>query len=79
MRRAVGKVLVDECASARGSVPRARMLPVPATGTSPVPRGRVEIIDYLRLIAAVSVMGFHYLYNGIENGKIGSITRQHHA
>lgn len=49
---------------------------MPAAGTSPVPRGRVEIIDYLRLIAAVSVMGFHYLYNGIENGKIGSITHE---
>ncbi len=67
---------VNERVSSGRSVLRAKMLLVPDTGDAPATRARVEIIDYLRLIAAVSVMGFHYLYNGIENGKIGSITHE---
>lgn len=45
----------------------------------PVPnrsRQRVEIADYMRPLAAVSVVAFHYLYNGIENGKVGSIDHE---
>ncbi|HEX7349744.1 acyltransferase [Brachybacterium sp.] len=49
---------------------------MPETGTPPAPRARVEIIDYLRLVAALSVMAFHYLYNGIDNGKISSISHE---
>lgn len=52
------------------------MLPMPETRTPSAPRARVEIVDYLRLFAAVSVMAFHYLFNGIDNGKIGSITHE---
>ncbi|ATG54787.1 acyltransferase [Brachybacterium ginsengisoli] len=59
---------------------RAKMLPMSETGAPTVPRAasraRVEIIDYLRLLAAISVMGFHYLYNGINNGKVGSISHE---
>ncbi|WP_313752160.1 acyltransferase family protein [Mixta calida] len=36
---------------------------------------RVELIDYLRLIAALGVILFHYTFNGIDNGKITSITQ----
>ena len=32
----------------------------------------MEIVDYLRLLAAFSVVAFHYLYNGIHNGKVDS-------
>lgn len=41
---------------------------------TPTARGRVEVIDYLRLAAALAVMCFHYLYNGIRNGKVSSLT-----
>lgn len=34
---------------------------------------RLELLDYARLIAAVAVMAFHYLFNGINGGKVGSI------
>ncbi|MGP9845910.1 acyltransferase family protein [Brachybacterium sp. 107] len=45
--------------------------------TGPAPRRqRVEIVDYLRLLAAVSVVAFHYLYNGIHNGKVDSIDHE---
>ncbi len=44
--------------------------------TSVASRRRVEIVDYLRLLAAVSVVAFHYLYNGIDNGKVGSIEHE---
>ena len=37
---------------------------------------RVEIIDYYRLAAALAVVAFHYLYNGIDNGKVGSISHE---
>lgn len=47
---------------------------MPEPGARPAPRARVEIIDYLRLVAAIAVMAFHYLYNGIRNGKIDSIS-----
>lgn len=36
---------------------------------------RVELIDYLRLIAALGVILFHYTFNGIDNGKISSISQ----
>lgn len=35
---------------------------------------RVAVVDYMRLAAAVAVVCFHYLYNGIKNGKIDSIS-----
>lgn len=31
---------------------------------------RLQLLDYARLLAALSVLTFHYLYNGIRNGKI---------
>ncbi|MFE9441137.1 acyltransferase family protein [Streptomyces sp. NPDC006602] len=34
---------------------------------------RLELLDYARLSAALCVLCFHYLYNGIENGKVTSI------
>lgn len=34
---------------------------------------RIELLDYGRLIAAISVIFFHYFFNGIHNGKINSI------
>lgn len=46
--------------------------------TSPpaAPRRRVEVVDYLRFVAALSVVAFHYLYNGIKNGKVQGITHE---
>lgn len=35
---------------------------------------RIELLDYGRFLAAISVVGFHWLFNGIHNGKISSIT-----
>lgn len=35
---------------------------------------RLDLLDYGRLVAALSVMAFHYFFNGIRNGKIESIT-----
>lgn len=49
---------------------------MPGTGAPAAPRARIEIIDYYRLAAALAVMAFHYLYNGIKNGKIGSISHE---
>lgn len=43
---------------------------------SKFPRRRVEIVDYYRLFAALSVVAFHYLYNGINNGKVDSIEHE---
>jgi peptidoglycan/LPS O-acetylase OafA/YrhL len=34
---------------------------------------RVQLLDYGRFAASLSVMAFHYTYNGIRNGKISSI------
>lgn len=34
---------------------------------------RLELLDYLRFLAATSVVAFHYLYNGMENGKLTSL------
>jgi peptidoglycan/LPS O-acetylase OafA/YrhL len=34
---------------------------------------RIELLDYGRLLAAGCVLFFHYFFNGIRNGKIGSI------
>ncbi|MGO2820691.1 MAG: acyltransferase family protein [Brachybacterium tyrofermentans] len=58
----------------RGDDPAGRARPA-STASAP-PRRRVEIIDYLRLIAAFSVVAFHYLYNGIENGKLSSLEHE---
>lgn len=35
---------------------------------------RIQILDYARLFAAVSVMCFHYLFNGINNGKVPTLS-----
>jgi peptidoglycan/LPS O-acetylase OafA/YrhL len=35
---------------------------------------RLELLDYGRFAAALSVVAFHYFFNGISNGKISSIT-----
>ncbi len=35
---------------------------------------RLQLLDYGRFFAALSVVAFHYLFNGIYNGKISSIT-----
>lgn len=35
---------------------------------------RLQLLDYGRFCAALSVVAFHYLFNGIQNGKILSIT-----
>lgn len=35
---------------------------------------RLDLLDYGRLVAALSVVAFHYFFNGIRNGKIESIT-----
>lgn len=35
---------------------------------------RVELVDYARCLAALSVVAFHYFYNGIENGKIENVS-----
>jgi peptidoglycan/LPS O-acetylase OafA/YrhL len=35
---------------------------------------RLDLLDYGRLLAALSVMAFHYFFNGIRNGKIETIT-----
>lgn len=35
---------------------------------------RLELLDYGRFAAALSVIAFHYFFNGISNGKILSIT-----
>jgi peptidoglycan/LPS O-acetylase OafA/YrhL len=34
---------------------------------------RYALLDYLRLVAALMVVGLHWLVNGIENGKVTSI------
>jgi peptidoglycan/LPS O-acetylase OafA/YrhL len=36
---------------------------------------RLQLLDYGRLAAALCVLAFHYFFNGIQNGKISSITR----
>lgn len=47
----------------------------PAAGTSARAKsGRIQIFDYLRLTAAIAVMAFHYLFNGIANGKMDSLS-----
>ena len=35
---------------------------------------RIQLLDYGRFLAAISVMAFHYFYSGIHNGKITSVT-----
>lgn len=35
---------------------------------------RLELLDYARLGAALSVLAFHYFFNGIAGGKITSVT-----
>lgn len=36
-------------------------------------RGRVDLLDYLRLLAALAVVFHHWVFNGIVNGKISSL------
>ncbi len=38
-----------------------------------VRRGRVDLLDYLRLLATVAVVFHHWVFNGIVNGKISSL------
>lgn len=33
---------------------------------------RLQLLDCIRLLAAISVLAFHYFYNGIRNGKIAN-------
>lgn len=35
---------------------------------------RIELLDLGRFIAALSVVFFHYFFNGIHNGKIASLS-----
>lgn len=35
---------------------------------------RLDLLDYGRLVAALSVVAFHYFFNGINNGKLSSLT-----
>lgn len=35
---------------------------------------RLELLDYGRFLATISVMAFHYLFNGISNGKISTLS-----
>ncbi len=35
---------------------------------------RIQLLDYGRFFATISVIAFHYLFNGIHNGKISSIS-----
>ena len=50
------------------------MISTPAT--SKAPSRRVDIVDYYRLLAALFVVAFHYLYNGIKNGKVDSVAHE---
>ncbi|MBI3899906.1 MAG: acyltransferase [Gammaproteobacteria bacterium] len=34
---------------------------------------RIQLLDYVRFAASLSVVAFHYLFNGITNGKISSL------
>lgn len=35
---------------------------------------RLQLLDYSRFIAAIMVVLYHYTFNGIENGKISTIS-----
>ncbi|RYY01305.1 MAG: acyltransferase [Gammaproteobacteria bacterium] len=35
---------------------------------------RLELLDYGRFLAALFVIAYHYLFNGIANGKVSSVT-----
>src|SRR5699024_7584332 len=43
---------------------------------SKFPRRRVEIVDYYSLFAALSGVALHYLYIGVNNGKVDSIEHE---
>lgn len=60
---------------ARGAE-RGTLCRMSESSTSAVPRRRVEVVDYLRFVAALSVVGFHYLYNGIRNGKVEGLAHE---
>jgi peptidoglycan/LPS O-acetylase OafA/YrhL len=38
----------------------------------PGPERRLELLDVPRFVAAIAVVSYHYLFNGIVNGKIAS-------
>lgn len=38
-------------------------------------KGRLQLLDLSRFVAAMMVVFFHYTFNGIHNGKISSITQ----
>ncbi len=38
-----------------------------------MPTKRLQLLDYGRFFAALSVVAFHYTYNGIRNGKVFSV------
>lgn len=38
------------------------------------PTGRFEVLDYARFLCALSVVFFHYTFNGIVNGKIEAVS-----
>lgn len=44
-----------------------------AIAIAPQARRRIDVLDYLRFLAALMVMAYHYTLNGIRNGKIQSI------
>ncbi len=41
--------------------------------TMPTPDSRLPMLDYCRFVAAVSVVSFHYFWNGIANHKIATL------
>ena len=46
---------------------------LPGVAIMTVTTARFELLDYLRLSAALMVVAFHWIFNGIENGKVESI------
>jgi len=41
--------------------------------SAPTAHRRLQALDYLRFTAAIAVLCYHYLFNGINNGKIASL------
>lgn len=40
---------------------------------------RIDLLDYGRFVAAISVLCFHYFYNGIQGGKVVTVTHLPYA